>query len=149
VQVIRAHFPHIEGTSSEALSVSSIMLLHYVIPMVTTKSVTATGKDAPAIIDFSKKVARIIMKLASHTSFSNESMMNYNNLVRHLTLPFERFCADMTYEGRDFESDIADVPNPVTKTAFYFLFLFLFLADVESLIDALMTGGLLPFEGKC
>jgi hypothetical protein len=87
----------------ETLAVSSIILLHIAIPIVTTRAVKEMGKDRPSLADFCTKISRIMMKLSSHTYFGSGNMMSYNNLIRHLEIPFERFCSDVCFEGKDFE----------------------------------------------
>ena len=111
LSAIHAHFANLEGESmKETLAVSSIMLLHIAIPIITTRSVKEMGKDRPSLADFCTKVARIIMKLSSHTYFGSGEMMKYNNLIHHLEVPFQRFCSDVCYEGKDYEAH-DEVPN--------------------------------------
>ena len=62
-----------------------------------------------------------LVGLSFFSRFTNGAMMEYNVLIRHLDLPFERFCADVCYEGRDFEKETEDLPNKVllvNKNAF-------------------------------
>ncbi len=118
MRVIRENFSNfLEGTSSEELAVSSIVLLHFVIPMVTSKTVIAMGKDRPYVVDFSTKLARIIMKLASHTKFAADNMLSYNHLIRFMSVPFAHFCMDMSFLGNDYQVE-PDFPPPKVSCSF-------------------------------
>ena len=115
LRVIHEHFGNLSTKeANENLAVTSIILLHIGIPIVTTRTVKAMGKDRPNLADFCSKVARIIMKLSSHTYFASGNMIHYNNLIRHLEVPFERFCSDVCFEGKDFEEE-GDLPEQVSR----------------------------------
>jgi len=110
---IQEYFHDLEDDSvKETLAVVTIMLLHMALPIITTWAVKEMGKDHPLLADFCTAMARVIMKLSSHTYFASGDMMHYNNLTCHLEIPFQWFSSNVCYEGRNFQDNI-DIPKQV------------------------------------
>jgi hypothetical protein len=86
-------------------TVTNVILLHFAVPVVASRSIKYAAKPEKRIVKFSKLVARTIMKVAANSEYcvvGAADFVKYNPVIDVLHKPYLNFCQDTVENGLSY-----------------------------------------------